>query len=112
MTTADVASESIKDDLANANVTDKEIVTKFVTDRLVKQTTDFHDSLKKHKLKTLSNLYSGDAQSDKYKTKKAKAERDMFRHIIVLMVSERNVDIDQLLQQELSSIPLALATTD
>ena len=48
--------------------TGKEIVTKFVTDRLVQRTTDFHDSLKKHKL----NLYSGDTISDKCKTKKCK----------------------------------------
>ena len=46
------------------------------------------------------------------KPKNAKSDRDIFRHITVSMENGRNVDKDQLVQQELCSILLTLATTD
>ena len=46
------------------------------------------------------------------KSKNAKADRDILCHSIVSMESRRNVNLDKPLQQELCSIPLALAAAD
>ena len=39
-----------------------------------------------------------------------KADRDLLRRVVVALESGRNVDEDELLQRELSPVPLSIAT--
>jgi hypothetical protein len=39
-----------------------------------------------------------------------KADRDLFRRVVVALESGREVDVDALLERELSSVPLSIAT--
>ena len=112
LTTGDVASEDILNDVTHAAETGKQMVTELVKKRMSTMNTNFHNSLTKRKLKTFSNLYRTDSKLGKLKSKCVKPDRDIFRHIIVSMDSGREVNIDELLQEELCAIPLSLATTE
>lgn len=86
LTTGDVVSEHILDDLTSAAENVKEMLTDFVTKRLATRSKDFYDTLSKRNSKTFStSLYSADAKHDKQKTQSAKADRDIFCRIIVEM---------------------------
>ena len=112
VTTGDVASEETKQDLLGAEEIGKTIVNDFVQDRLIKKEVKFHDSLKQQKLKTFENLYSVPVSLDKEKTVAIKADRDLLRRAVVALESGREVDVDTLLQRELSPVPLSIATLD
>ena len=90
----------------------KTIVNEFVQVRLIKKEVKFHDSLKQQKLKTFETLYSVPASLDKDKTVAIKADRDLLRRVVAALESGREVDVDPLLQRELSSVPLSIATLD
>ncbi|ROL03949.1 UDP-N-acetylglucosamine/UDP-glucose/GDP-mannose transporter [Anabarilius grahami] len=93
LTTGDVASEDILNDLTHAAESGKQMVTELVK-------------------KTFLNLYRTDSKLGKLKSKCVKPDRDIFRRIIVSMDSGREVNIDGLLQEELCAVPLSLATTE
>ena len=112
LTTGDVASEDILNDLTHAAETGKQMVTELVKKRMSTMNTNFHNSLTRRKLKTFSNLYRTDSKLGKLKSKCVKPDRDIFRCIIVSMDSGREVNIDVPLQEELCAIPLSLATTE
>ena len=95
LATGDVTSEEIRKDLANGGKTSKELLMQFVVNRLVTNNTDFHDRLTKRKSRTFSSLYSDDAKGERLKIKSVKADRDIFRRIIVSMESGREVNIDE-----------------
>ena len=57
VTTGDVASAEIKEDLLEAEETGKAAIKEFVNDRLVKKGVKFHDRIKLQKLKTFETLY-------------------------------------------------------
>ena len=63
----------------------------------------FHAPLKKLQLKTMSPMYLLTASDKKVETNCVKNNRNLFRRIIVSMDAGRNVDIDTLLQMELSA---------
>ena len=46
------------------------------------------------------------------KTVASKADRDLLRRVVVSLESNREVDLDTLLQRELSLVPLSIATFD
>ena len=112
VTTGDVASEEIKQDLLKAEEIGKTIVKEFVQARIIKKEIKFHDSLKQKKLKTFETLYSVPVSLDKSKTVAVKADRDLLRRVVVALESGRDVDVDTLLQKELSPVPLSIATLD
>ena len=112
VTTGDVASEEIKQDLLEAEEIGKTIVNEFVQVRLIKKEVKFHDNLKQQKLKTFETLYSVPVSLDKEKTVAIKADRDLLRRVVVALESGREVDVDTLLQRELSPVPLSIATLD
>lgn len=85
LTTGDVASEDILNDLTHAAESGKQMVTELVENRLSTRNIDFHDSLTKRKPKTFSSLYSTDAKRDELRSKCVKSDRDIFRRIIVSM---------------------------
>ena len=49
---------------------------------------------------------------DKDKTVTIEADRDLLRRMVVALESDREVDVDTLLQRELSPVPLSIATLD
>lgn len=112
ITTGDVASEDIKKDLLGAEGIGKTIVKEFVEARLIKKDVKFHDSLKQQKLKTFETLYSVPVSLDNSKSVAMKADRDLLRPVVVALESGREVDVDTLLQRELSPVPLSIATLD
>ena len=112
VTTGDVASEENKQDLLKAEEIGKTIVKEFVQARIIKKEIKFHDSLKQKKLKTFETLYSVPVSLDKSKTVAVKADRDLLRRVVVALESGRDVDVDTLLQKELSPVPLSIATLD
>ena len=69
---------------------------------LIRKEVKFQNSLKQQKLKTLETLYSVPVSLDKDKTVAIKADRDLLRRVAVALESGREVDVDTLLQRELS----------
>ena len=90
----------------------KTILNESVQDRLMKKEIKFHDRLKQQKLKTIETLYSVPISLDKDKTVANKADGDLLRRVVVALESGREVDVDTLLQRELSPVPLSIATLD
>ena len=63
-------------------------------------------------MKTFETLYFVPVSLDKDKTVPYKADRDLLRRVVVSLESGREVDLDTLLQPELSPVPLSIATLD
>ena len=80
----------------------KTTVNEFVQVRLIKKEVKFHNSLNQQKLKTFETLYSVSVSLDKDKTVAIKANGDLLRRVVVALESDHEVDVDTLLQQELS----------
>ena len=112
ITAGDVASEEIKQDSLGVEEIGKTIVNEFVQVRLFMKEVKFHDSLKQQKLKTFKTLYSVPVSLDKDKTVAIKADRDLLRRVVGALESGREVDVDTLLQRELSPGLLSIATLD
>ena len=112
VTTGDIATNDIKSDLLETQERGKAAVNDFVKERLIKRETKFHDKIKQQKLKTFETLYVVNVRVDKEKTVSIKADRDLFRRVVVALESGREVDIGELLERELSSVPLSLARID
>ena len=91
---------------------EKAAVNDFVKERLIKKETKYHDKIKQQKLRTFETLYVVNVRVDKEKTVSIKADRDLFRRVVVALESGREVDIGELLERELSSVPLSLARID
>ena len=77
-------------------------MNEFVQVRLIKKEVKFHNSLNQQKLKTFETLYSVSVSLDKDKTVAIKANGDLLRRVVVALESDHEVDVDTLLQQELS----------
>jgi len=112
VTTGDVASNAIKQDLLGVEDTSKKVIKEFVETRLIKKETKFHDTLKQQKVKTFETLYTVPVSVDKSKTIAMKADKDLLRRVIVALESGRDVDVTTLLQSELAPVPKSLATLD
>lgn len=90
----------------------KTIVKELVQVRLIKKEVQFHDKVKPQKSKTFETLYSVPVSLPNDKTVASKAERDLLRRVVVALEFNREVDVDTLLQRELSLVPLSIATFD
>lgn len=90
----------------------KTTVKEFVQVRLVKREVQFHDNVKQHKLKTFETLYSVPVSLPNDEAVTSKADRDLLRRVIDALESDREVDVDTLLQRELSPVPLSIVTFD
>ena len=111
LVTGDVATEDITDSLLHVYDRGKKIVENFVTLRLVNGTVDFYSTLPKSNTKTFSALYDVSVTNGKER-QTIKADRDLFRRIIIAIEGGREIDIDTMLEKELSPVPLSLAKTD
>jgi len=63
------------------------------------------------KAKTMNSFYDTDVLKDKKKSL-VTADRDMFRRLLIAKDAGRDVNIDCLLERELSEKPLSLTTSD
>lgn len=111
VTTGDVASEEIKQDLLGAKQIGQKRLQQFVQHRLIKKDVKFHKSVKLQKLRTFETLYAVAVSLDNSKTVAIKADRDLLRRVVVALESGRNVDVD-LPERELSPVQMAIATLD
>ena len=112
VTTGDVVSNAIKQDLLGIEEIGKKVIKEFVETRLIKKEIKFHDTLKQQKVKTFETLYTVPVSVDKSKTSAMKADKDLLRRVIVALESGRDVDVNTLLQSELAPVPKSLATLD
>ena len=112
VTTGDVASNAIKQDLLGIKEIGKKVIKEFVETRLIKKEIKFHDTLKQQKVKTFETLYTVPVSVDKSKTNAMKAYKDLLRRVIVALESGRDVDVNTLLQSELAPVPKSRATLD
>ena len=113
VTTGDVASNAMKQDLLGVEEIGKKVIKEFVETRLIKKDVKFHDlTLKQQSVKTFETLYTVPVSVDKSKTIAMKADRDLLRRVIVALESGRDVDVNTLLQSELAPVPKSPATLD
>ena len=111
LTNGDVAPTDIRCDLISALEKGKEGLTKFTDETLIQKRVVFHDPLLKQKAKTMNSLYDADVSKDKKKSP-VTSHRDMFRRLLIAKDAGRDVNIDSLLERELSEKPLSLTTAD
>ena len=110
--TGDAATADIADALLNASDKGQEYINQFIADRLIKKEISFHKVLHKANSKTFASLYSVNVTSEKQKILQIKADRDIFRRLLVAIESRRDINLDALLMKELSPVPLSLANSD
>lgn len=111
ITTGDVASEEVKQDLLEAEKKGERKLQEFIQERLIHKTANFHDTIKQQKLKTFETLYTVSVPVGNSK-KVIKADRDLLRRVVVALESGRDIDVDDLLTRELSPVPFSIATLD
>lgn len=99
------------DDLLKVTEKGSDKLQKFVSERLIEKTVPFHSPLPKTNLKTFGSLYSVTVKIDHQKVV-IKADRDLFRRMIIAIEGGRTIDIDDMLTSELCPVPLSLAQTD
>ena len=112
VTTGDIASDEVKHGLLQAQAVGNNVIKNFVCERLITKKTKFHEKIAQQKCKTFEMLYLVPVTMDRDKTLAVKADRDLFRRVIVALESGRDVHVDLLLQKELSLVPLSLATVN
>ena len=67
LTTKDVATEEIQQDLLTAYDRGKEALMEEVNEKLINKSTDFYESTKRHKSKTIASLYNVHTQGKQNK---------------------------------------------
>ncbi|KAG0723506.1 hypothetical protein GWK47_042571 [Chionoecetes opilio] len=112
LTTGDVASEAVTNDLLSAEITGKQVVSEFVENRFIKKTASFHDRIKSKNLQTFESTYTVQVKVGKEKTVALKADRNFLRHVVTAMQAGRDVAMNKMLEQEICTVPLSLAMPD
>jgi len=109
----DMASDDIAQDLIDARESGVHAIQDFIKERLTDRNKSFYDSVCKLQLKTFDSLYKIKVPKDKEsKASLVKADRDLFRRVLLALESGREVDVNNILEQEISAVPLSLATFD
>ena len=90
----------------------QELSEAFINERLIKKQTSYHKTLHRVKSKTFESLYEVNITYEKQKNMHIKADRDLFRRLVVAVESGRDIELDTLLLKELSPVPLSLANTN
>ena len=102
--------EKIKIDLLNAYETGETAMKKFIQERLVDQSTEFYDPIKKLKLATFNSL----KKTVKVKTTSREVQfsfqSDIFGKISLVQQS-RDIDLKEVLRYPLGPVPWSLATS-
>jgi len=112
LSTGDVAPDDVRDGLLSVEKKSVTLVQDFVKSHLIEQSTDFYSRLPQTKAQTLATMYKVKVTVQKDKVVEVKAERDIFRRLLIASDSGRNVNLENILKHELSPVPLALTKTD
>ena len=113
LTKMDVTPEEVCAALLSAPERDKNQINDFVENRLIQNSAKFHDSIKQNRSRTLSSMYVVTLQASAGdKTKTIKAGRDLlFQRLLVSQEAGRDINLEEILCNELSTTPLSSADT-
>ena len=111
LTTNDVATKDIQDDILCARERGIEFVKKNAQQRLVNKELSLFDPLKKNKSKTFANLYKASVNHQN-KNKSVKADRNLIQKLFNASQAGRSIEMQTILQHELSLVPLSLAKSN
>ena len=104
----DIASEAIKTSLLSVESKGSDLVREFVLKRLF--SLSFFDRLTRCKILTFASMFKVKLKVDPSSI--VKADRDLFRRLLVAADAGRDIKLREVLQYELSPILLSLANTD
>ena len=103
-----VADDDIVDEITNAEAIGKTSLKKFIDDRIINGTTEFHEKIEKKQLKTFDSIGKKKVYKVKDELIPVKADRDTFGRMLVIQ-RIRGMDLQDVLEYELSSQPLSLS---
>ena len=107
--TNDVSTAAIESDLLSAQTRGVSMVQSNINKWFVEKETPFFDPLPKVKSKTFASLYKMTFAGKQNEKKTIKADRRLLQQLLTASLAGRKVDLNEVLQHELSSIPLSLA---
>ena len=87
---------------------EKTSLKKFIDDRIINGTTEFHEKIEKKQLKTFDSIGKKKVYKVKDELIPVKADRDTFGRMLVIQ-RIRGIDLQDVLEYELSSQPLSLS---
>eukprot|EP00058_Branchiostoma_floridae_P017868 XP_002603357.1 hypothetical protein BRAFLDRAFT_80350 [Branchiostoma floridae] len=113
VSTGSVAPPDIARDISDAHQMGEDAYLSFRKNRLEQDppTAKFHDKLTKLKLKTFSNISTKTSAKGKTKEVILQADRNLFRHII-LVAESRQISMKDVLTHPLGPLPWSLANAD
>ena len=109
LATNDVATDDIQQDILTAKKRGQELVHENLSKWLVRKDVPFFDPLKKNKSKTLATLYKTSVTNMQNENKVIKADRKLLQRLLTASLAGRKIDMHDILQHELSNVPLSLA---
>ena len=109
LATRDAASSDVMNDLLTAEDRGKQRVLTNVKQRLIEETVGFHDKLTKHHSKTFADLYKANVSTKQNIHKTIKADRKLLQRLLNAVTGGRPLEMENILQHELSPIPMSLA---
>lgn len=112
ISTNDIATADIHNDIHQSETRGKELLKSFVKERLESDNVAFHETLPKVKAKTLASMYEVTVTNESGQKQVVKADRNLFQRLLVAKDSGRNVNLMDILQYELSPVPLSIADTN
>ena len=103
-----VADDDIVDEITNAEAIGKTSLKKFIDDRIINGTTEFHEKIEKKQLKSFDSIGKKKVYKVKDELIPVKADRDTFGRMLLIQ-RIRGIDLQDVLEYELSSQPLSLS---
>jgi hypothetical protein len=111
-TTKDVATEEITKALLNAKARGEQLLADNIRARIEEKTTPFFSVLKKNKPLTFASMYKMTVTSEQKEVKVVKADRKLMQQLLNATRAGRHVELESVLQHELSQFPLSFAGRD
>ena len=105
------AAAEIKEDLLKANEVGKKWLNNFIDKRIKKNEQNLNDSIKKNMLLTFESTEKKAASKPKDITVALRSDRDTFARLLLIQ-KDRDIDLKETLQFELTPLPLSLANAD
>ena len=106
------AKPDVADDLLKAPEIGRNAMENFFRKRLVDKTVNFHDPIKRNKLKTFAaSQVTKKVTNSQNKISQIRAERNVFGQLVLLAI-QHDVDLELTLSFPLGPVPWSLATAD
>ena len=80
-----------------------------VQKRLIDDSVQFHDSIRKHFSKTFGDLYKTTVSTKQHEMKSVKADRKLIQRLLNAVTAGRPVEMDSVMKHELSTVLLSIA---